>query len=84
MVTVTTPNMAAIRVAPTVPAVAISFGSPYLLREVTAVGTYFCAYGISPVMQTAAAAAIFGETAVSGKLPVTIPGLYERGAGITK
>lgn len=70
--------------APTVPTIAVSFGSPYLLREVPAVGTYFCAYGVSPVMQVAAAQAIFGETKVSGKLPVTIPGLYERGAGITR
>jgi beta-N-acetylhexosaminidase len=70
--------------APVVPVVAVSFGSPYLLREVPAAGTYFCAYGISPVMQVAAAQALFGETPIRGKLPVTIPGLYERGAGITR
>jgi beta-N-acetylhexosaminidase len=70
--------------APAVPVVAVSFGSPYLLREVPAAGTYLCAYGISPVMQVAAAQALFGEIPTSGKLPVTIPGLYERGAGITR
>jgi beta-N-acetylhexosaminidase len=70
--------------APAVPVVAVSFGSPYLLREVPAAGTYFCAYGISPIMQVAAAQALFGETPIRGKLPVTIPGLYERGAGITR
>jgi beta-N-acetylhexosaminidase len=54
------------------PLVGISFGSPYLLREVPALGTYICAYGIQPVMQIAAAKAIFGEADFAGKLPVTI------------
>jgi len=62
--------------------IAISFGSPYLLREIPTVPTYLCAYGIQPVMQTAAVRALFGEAKVSGKLPVTIPGLYKRGEGI--
>jgi beta-N-acetylhexosaminidase len=69
---------------PNVRSIAVSFGSPYLLREVPTAGTYFCAYGIQPVMQVAAAAAIFGETAVGGRLPVTIPGGYARGSGLTK
>jgi beta-glucosidase-like glycosyl hydrolase len=64
--------------------VAIAFGTPYLLREVPSLPTYFCAYGIQPVMQTAAAQALFGEAHVSGKLPVTIPGLYPRGSGIER
>ena len=61
---------------------AISFGTPYLLRDIPTVGTYICAYGIQPVMQVAAISAIFGETAFSGRLPVTIPGLYPRGHGL--
>jgi beta-glucosidase-like glycosyl hydrolase len=68
----------------TVPAIAISFGTPYLLREIPSVSTYFCAYGIQPVMQVAAVEALFGEAPVSGKLPVTIPGLAPRGTGITR
>jgi beta-N-acetylhexosaminidase len=55
--------------------IAISFGSPYLLREIPTVPTYVCAYGIQPVMQVAAVHALFGEAKVSGKLPVTIPGI---------
>ena len=62
--------------------IAISFGSPYLLREIPNVQTYLCAYGIQPVMQVAAVHALFGESKVSGKLPVTIPGLYQRGEGL--
>ena len=67
-----------------VPTIAVSFGTPYLLREIPAVGTYFCGYGIQPVMQVAAVHALFGEAPVSGKLPVTIPGLAPRGTGIMK
>ena len=64
--------------------IGIAFGTPYLLREVPSVGTYICAYGIQPVMQVAAASAIFGDAPFSGRLPVTIPGLYRRGHGIAR
>ena len=70
--------------APRVPTIAISFGTPYLLREIPTAGTYVCAYGIQPVMQLAAVHALFGEAPVTGKLPVTIPGLAPRGTGITR
>jgi beta-N-acetylhexosaminidase len=66
------------------PAVAISFGSPYLLREFPALKTYVCAWGAQEVVQKAAAAALFGEAAFEGKLPVSIPGLAKRGDGIAK
>lgn len=64
--------------------IAISFGTPYLLREIPTAGTYICAYGVQPVMQLAAVHALFGEALVSGKLPITIPGLAARGTGIAK
>src|SRR5207245_10841544 len=67
-----------------VPMIGISFGTPYLLREVSSVGTYICAYGIQPVMQVAAARALFGEAGFEGRLPVTIPGMYTRGHGIVR
>jgi hypothetical protein len=35
-------------------------------------------------MQLAAVHALFGEAPVSGKLPVTIPGIVARGTGINK
>jgi beta-glucosidase-like glycosyl hydrolase len=66
------------------PVIAVSFGTPYLLREIPTAGTYVCAYGVQPVMQLAAVQALFGEAPVSGKLPVTIPGLAARGTGVAK
>ena len=64
--------------------IAISFGSPYVIRDIPQLQTYFCAYGIQPVMQRAIVKAMFGEAPVTGRLPVTIPNLFNRGDGITK
>jgi hypothetical protein len=36
------------------------------------VETYLCAYGIQPVMQVAIAQALYGETPITGKVPVTL------------
>jgi beta-N-acetylhexosaminidase len=69
---------------PTTRTVGIAFGSPYILREVPTIATYLCTYGFQPVLQTAAARALFGEAAITGRLPVTIPGMYARGSGIQK
>jgi len=64
--------------------IGIAFGSPYLLREVPSLPTYICAYGPQPVLQSAVNRALFGETKFTGHLPVTIPGMVDRGFGITQ
>ncbi len=65
-----------------VPVVVVSFGSPYLLVQFADVPVYLCAYGSAESSQRAAVAALFGETNVGGKLPVTLPGLYPYGHGL--
>ena len=64
--------------------IAVSFGTPYLLRELPALPTYLAAYGGQPDVQAAAARALFGEAPITGRLPVTIPGLAARGSGLQK
>jgi beta-N-acetylhexosaminidase len=64
--------------------IAISFGSPYVLRELPGLETYLCAWGSQTDMQIAVARALFGETPITGRLPVTIPDLAPRGAGIQR
>jgi beta-N-acetylhexosaminidase len=64
--------------------VAVSFGSPYVLRELPGLPTYLCAWGSQTDMQVAVARAIFGEVPVTGRLPVTIPGLAPRGTGLQR
>jgi beta-N-acetylhexosaminidase len=64
--------------------VAASFGDPYVAADLPELPTYLAAYGDQPVMQAAAARALFGETAITGRLPVTIPGVAQRGSGISR
>jgi len=63
------------------PVVAISFGNPYLIRAFPEVGTYLCAYSTAEASERAAVRAIFGEVPISGRLPVTIPGIAPLGTG---
>lgn len=64
--------------------VAVSFGNPYVASDLPGLPTYLAAYGDQPVMQVAAARALFGEAPITGRLPVTIQGVAERGSGISK
>lgn len=66
------------------PVAVIAFGSPYLIRQFPEAKNYVAAYAIEEVAQTAAARAIFGEVPFVGKLPVSVPGIFEIGSGITK
>ena len=62
--------------------VAVSFGSPYFFRHFPDVDGYVCMYRNTPETQQIAARALFGEMDISGKLPVSLPGLYPAGRGI--
>ncbi len=64
------------------PVVGISFGNPYLLQSFPRLSTYLIAYGDMPALQHAAARSILGEIDTTGKLPISLPGLYPRGTGI--
>jgi beta-N-acetylhexosaminidase len=66
------------------PVVSVAFGSPYLLRDLPGLTTYLCAWGPQALVQSAAARALYGEAEIGGRLPVTIPGIAPRGAGIRK
>lgn len=64
------------------PIIGISFGNPYLLQSFPELSTYLVAYGDMPSLQKAAARAVLGEIDITGKLPISLPGLYPRGTGI--
>lgn len=64
------------------PLIGISFGNPYLLQSFPELRTYVVAYGDMPSLQRAAASALLGQIDVTGKLPISLPGLYQRGTGI--
>lgn len=64
------------------PAIGISFGNPYFLRDLPELKTYVVAYGDMQSLQRATANALTGKQPFYGKLPITI-GNYPRGTGLT-
>ncbi|MEX2117835.1 MAG: glycoside hydrolase family 3 N-terminal domain-containing protein [Bacteroidota bacterium] len=62
--------------------IGVSFGNPYIVMGFPGIDTYVCAYSGAPVVVSAAAEVIFGEEPASGKLPVTMPGVFPFGSGI--
>ena len=62
--------------------VVVSFGSPYFLADFPQIENYVCAYSNATTSETAAVKALFGEIPFHGRMPVTIPGMAQRGAGI--
>ena len=64
------------------PVVVVNFGSPYLLRSFPDIAAYLCLFRNTVQAQETAACAVFGEMDVTGKLPVSIPGIYPIGQGI--
>ena len=67
--------------------IVVSFGNPYLLQQIPWVGTYVVAWGGFPPSQTAAARALIGTQAITGKLPISIPlegRIVTRGTGIAR
>ncbi len=63
------------------PSIVVSFGNPYLLDEFPAVGTYLTVWSGVPVAESAAADAILGRIAVTGRAPTKISG-YGIGDGL--
>jgi len=64
------------------PAVFIAFGNPYLLRTYPDAAAYLAAFSTARPSEQAAVRAVFGEIPVTGRLPVSIPGLAPAGFGI--
>jgi beta-N-acetylhexosaminidase len=62
--------------------VGISFGNPYILESFPQMKTYVVAYGDMPYLQRSAAKGIFGLQDITGRLPISLPGLYPIGTGI--
>ena len=64
--------------------VVVAFGNPYLLQDVPEVPAYMIAWGGSALAQRAAATALLGGAPITGRLPITIPGVARLGAGLDR
>jgi beta-N-acetylhexosaminidase len=64
------------------PVALIALGNPYVLRNFGGVTAYLATFSSVAPSEIAAARAILGEIAITGHLPVTIPGQAAYGEGI--
>ncbi len=64
------------------PVVVACFGSPYLIARFPAAKTWLAAFSTVDVAQQAVGRALFGQVPVSGRLPVSVPGVLPIGAGL--
>jgi beta-N-acetylhexosaminidase len=71
-------------IAGTHPVIVAAHGNPYVLREFPHVSAYLAAWGRGPALEEAAARAITGRIGVTGKAPVSLPGFFARGDGLTR
>jgi beta-N-acetylhexosaminidase len=62
--------------------VVAAMGSPYVVSQFPETQTYFCTYSNVRDSEISAVKAMFGEIPMSGRLPVTIPNIAQRGAGL--
>ncbi len=66
------------------PLLVTSFGNPYLLVALPDAPAYLIAWGDREVSQAAAVRALFGETAIGGRLPISIPPFHTVGDGLIR
>lgn len=66
------------------PLVLTSFGNPYVLQQLPELSTYVVAWGATDNLQRAAARALTGQAAITGRLPISIPPLHEIGTGLQR
>jgi beta-N-acetylhexosaminidase len=64
------------------PVALIALGNPYLVRSFPKAAALLLTFSTVPPSETAAVQALFGESAIRGRLPVTIPGVAKIGEGI--
>lgn len=62
----------------------IAMGNPYLASDFPKIENYICTFSNATVSEIAAVKALFGEIPIRGHLPVTIPNVAQRGAGLER
>jgi len=62
----------------------VAMGNPYLASDFPKIENYMCTFSNATVSEIAAVKALFGEIPIHGHLPVTIPNVAQRGAGLER
>ena len=66
------------------PLVAVFFGSPYVPAGVPQLPAVLLTYDFYDLAETAAARALTGQAPITGRLPISIPGMWNAGYGISR
>ena len=66
------------------PFVTVLFGNPYTATFLQDVPAILLTYDFYDRAERSAVRALAGEAPITGKLPIGLPGLAERGAGLTR
>jgi beta-N-acetylhexosaminidase len=62
----------------------LAMGNPYVAQDFPAIQNYLCTFSNASVSEVSAIKALFGEIAIRGHLPVSIPNVAQRGTGIER
>jgi beta-N-acetylhexosaminidase len=62
----------------------VAMGNPYLASDFPKIENYMCTFSNATVSEVGAIKAVFGEIPIRGHLPVTIPNVAQRGAGLDR
>jgi len=62
----------------------VAMGNPYVAADFPGIQNYLCTFSNATVSEESAVKALFGEIPIRGHLPVGIPNVAERGAGIER
>ncbi len=62
--------------------IVVAMGNPYLAQDFPEVQNYMCTFSNAQVSEESAVKALFGDIAIHGHLPVTIPGIAPRNTGM--
>jgi beta-N-acetylhexosaminidase len=66
------------------PMAVVSFGTPYLLRQIPEVQSYLCAYDTQSLTVKSGIRGVFGQIPLKARLPVSIPTYYQVNEGLDR
>ena len=64
--------------------IVVAAGNPYVIRQFPHVGSYLVTYGRGDALERASARAVLGVAPITGRAPVSLPGYFARGDGLTR
>ncbi|MBS1829316.1 MAG: hypothetical protein JST93_28695 [Acidobacteria bacterium] len=64
------------------PTILVTLGNPYLVRAYPQVKAFLATFSTSQPSEAAAVRAVLGEIPLTGRLPISIPGIAKQGGGL--